>query len=154
MRSLTLIILLAASGATQAGSHGAQRPNFDALDSDGDGSLSAEEFSQLPARGGRDPADIFARLDSDGSGDLSQDELAEARSQRQKDGGGQGPGARFEELDTDGDDRLSAEELSALPTRGTVTEEQRLQHLDSNSDGYVTRDELHDGAQQRQRANQ
>jgi Ca2+-binding EF-hand superfamily protein len=144
-RSLLALLLIAAAGA-QAGGHGGQRHGLDQLDSDADGLISDEEFSQLPARGGRDPSAAFERLDSNADGYLDADELEAGRQRASQRRGGRGTGARFDELDSDGDGQLSAEELSALPTRGEVTAEQRFDHLDTNTDGYVSRDELHEAA--------
>lgn len=145
MKNSMFVMLLLAAATAQAGGHGGQRPGLDALDSDGDGLISAEEFSQRPARGGRDPAAMFQRLDANADAYLDNEELEAARA-RAGERRGRGPGARFEELDTDGDDRLSAEELGALPARGDITAEQRMQHLDTDGDGYVSRDELHERA--------
>jgi Ca2+-binding EF-hand superfamily protein len=150
MHKSILSLLLLTATAAQAGGHGGQRPGLDTLDTDGDGLISAEEFSQRPARGGRDPSAMFERLDANADGFLDTDELDVARA-RAGERRGRGPGARFDELDTNGDGQLSADELDALPTRGDIAAEQRMQHLDANGDGYVSRDELHDRARRDQR---
>jgi Ca2+-binding EF-hand superfamily protein len=55
------------------------RPSFEVMDTDANGSVTFDEFSTaLSARGsgGPDPSQVFGMIDSDGSGELSQDEFA------------------------------------------------------------------------------
>ena len=74
----------------EARTRGATR--FGRLDADGDGKVSREEFLGRHLR-------RFAGLDADGDGALTRDEF-DARSD-----------ARFEKIDRDGDGRLTLEEL-------------------------------------------
>lgn len=68
----------ASSGEGDLTSQG-DTPSFEAMDADGNGSVSYEEFSTtLPARGSGspDPSQVFGMIDSDGSGDISPEEFA------------------------------------------------------------------------------
>lgn len=68
-------------------------PDFDALDTDGDGSLSLEEvtamFAQFGGMGGQapDPEQVFAAWDADGDGSISREEF-DSRPRRGGMGGG------------------------------------------------------------------
>lgn len=121
----------------------AERPDkgrhFEALDTDGDGRLSAEELNQIPGYGRASAEERFARLDADNSGFVTRQEMHQARERRRE----QRP--KFSELDTDGDRQLSASELDAIPTRRDRSPEERFARLDRNSDGYVSQDELRAG---------
>jgi Ca2+-binding EF-hand superfamily protein len=83
-----------------------QKSLFAALDADGSGQLSADEFAKEPEvmqKIAREHA--FARLDANGDGALSRDELPSAVS-------------RLEKADTDGDGRVTAEEMKAMRRSG------------------------------------
>ena len=127
---------------------------FNAADADGDGSVSAEEFANADLRGvprgrrdgGRRHGDaegrparewaragqegVFDAADADANGQLSEEEFnavpAAVRSQRQQ--------RLFERLDADASGGLS---LAEFPSRL-----KRLEMLDANADGTVSRDEM------------
>jgi Ca2+-binding EF-hand superfamily protein len=139
--------LALASGAALAGDRG-DRPDFASLDTDGDGQLSEAELDSLPGRRNRTGADRLARLDTDGDGYVSQDELEQARQHmRSGKGGKHGGRPDFESLDTNADELLSADELDQLPSRGGRSGADRLARLDSDDDGYVSREELEQARQ-------
>ena len=79
---------------------------FDGFDTNGDGSVSQDEFvAAHVARAEERAAEMFARLDADGDGALSRDVLESRR-------GGERRGARMiERFDTDGSGGVSAEEF-------------------------------------------
>jgi Ca2+-binding EF-hand superfamily protein len=104
---------------------------FARFDSDGDGTLSANELPAAPEMRMRgfggphghmrspDPDHLLARLDTDGNGSVSRAEWdafqpphfdAERHAERHAE--------RFAELDTDGDGSLGRDELAAGPRRG------------------------------------
>ena len=110
-----------------------------AMDADGDGKVTREEF--------KGPDELFGRLDANGDGAIDGTECAQAGRQGpggQGPGGqgrggpgagpGQGPGRggrmleRLEQLDTDGDGRVSAEEYE-----GRIP----FERLDRNGDGFL-----------------
>ena len=64
---------------------------------------------------------------------------------------GAGHPPAFADLDVDGDGQLSASELAALPSRGRLSPEERFSHLDSDGNGYIAPEEMHQ-ARQRRRA--
>lgn len=85
---------------------------FAALDADGNGSVSREEFMEHAAgRAGDRAGKMFDRLDSDGDGALSRDAI-EARR-------GNGPDAErmISRFDSDGDGALSQEEFDAAKSK-------------------------------------
>ena len=73
---------------------------FDSLDSNGDGTISADEAPQGPPPRRPDPATLIADFDKDGDGQLSLDEFP-------------GPDRHFERMDSDEDGALTEEELKA-----------------------------------------
>lgn len=84
---------------------------FAEIDTDGNGSISEDEFvAHAAARAGERAAEMFARLDADGDGVLSRDVL-ESRA-------GPEMGARMiERADTDGSGGVSEAEFEAMKTR-------------------------------------
>jgi hypothetical protein len=72
---LTLIV----SSAALAQQGGGNPITFESLDTDGDGTVTKEEFTanfNPPARNGRtaDPAMVFDRWDADGNGEITAEE--------------------------------------------------------------------------------
>lgn len=68
-RALLVIPLLALAGAASAAEGGAQ--TLEALDSDGDGRISANEFTASPGK----TRSEFTRIDRDGDGYLTAAEI-------------------------------------------------------------------------------
>ena len=98
-----------------------------AIDSNQDGSLSADELAAAGAS--------LKKLDKDGDGALSRRELQAQDEQRPGQGGGRERGAeamqrRLKEADKDGDGRISKEEA---PERM----KQNFEKLDANGDGFI-----------------
>ena len=92
MKKLITAAALLLVGAPLAWTQGSP-PDFDALDTDGDGSLSLEEvtgmFAQFGGMGGGqapDPEQIFAAWDADGDGSISREEF-DSRPRRGRGGG-------------------------------------------------------------------
>lgn len=136
MTNATFRILLAGSlialgaGVAVAHERGGERMSFESLDADGsgeittedlatladnrfgefdtngDGSVSREEFLAVHAARAEERAgEMFERLDADGDGALSRDVLEMRR------GGGQRGARMIERFDTDGSGGVSAEEF-------------------------------------------
>jgi len=154
-RHLTFVLVLLASTSLHAqdgpppAGHRPPSPLIEALDTDKDHKLSADELTAAPSS--------LLKLDADGDGSLSKDELrpkppgkkdaesTEADSKESTDEP-QGPPPEEKEdrkrpvppliaaLDTDKDGTLSATEIQ------NATES--LKTLDENKDGELTRDEL------------
>lgn len=90
---------------------------FKAMDKDGDGKLSKDEYQGPPA--------FFGRLDADKDGSLTPAEMAEA------------PRVMAEALrmmDKDGDGKISRDEFRGAP--------QQFDRLDADKDGFVTTEEI------------
>jgi len=128
--------------------------HFAALDTDGDGLISREEFlagrwhgpgrkpdaqTREARRAERETA-LFERLDLDGDGQLSREEFDRGALRGQR----RAPdrAAMFDRLDRDGDGYLSRQELPDPVVR--------LRAMDTDRDGMVTREEAEAWRQARQ----
>jgi Ca2+-binding EF-hand superfamily protein len=142
-------------GKVQAlAAQGAER--FKAMDKDGDGKVSKEEFTG--------PKPLFGPIDRDANGFLTQEEMrafgaagGPARFERlralDKDGDGKisqdeftGPKPRFARLDVDGNGFLTLEEFLKAPEPPAAPDAAprppRLRLLDKDGDGRVSRQEF------------
>ena len=127
MNKIPLVLALGCLGfaATTFAADGTEfgQRGLAAMDTDGDGSISFEEFSLAQA-------DLLARLDSDANGILTIDEFLNGRAGR-RDRGGDNPPAEF--------DAERRAEMQAMMTQ-RVTE--RFQEMDLNDDKIVTLNEF------------
>lgn len=133
---LTLTFLAGTLTARQGRGMGVRPkpPLFSAIDTDGDGLISASELDNVVA--------ALKSLDKNGDGEITREELRPAN--RQGNGGedrGEGENRRrrrksplFSALDADGDHKISAGEMANA--------ENALRALDTNGDGQLTRKEL------------
>lgn len=131
---LAVAIALASAGIAAQESPQERQP----VDSNGDGSISIDE---LRAARPQVTEERFAAMDTNGDGQLSRDEMRAAAPARRD-------GANRRErpnLDTNGDGKISLAEMQA--SRPNATSE-RFNALDSDHDGFLSRDEI---ASQRQR---
>jgi Ca2+-binding EF-hand superfamily protein len=136
---------------------------FARVDSDSSGEISREELADAQpvrsrprhdVRGARhhfaggwrgqhagglaaNEAEIFAILDSDGDGQLSADEFSMAKQHAARETNLMSK--RFDRLDTDGSGTLGMSEFPA----------QRMQNLDVDGDGEITREEMRNGMRKR-----
>lgn len=81
-------VLALIAGSAAYAQQGGGAITFESLDSDGDGKITKEEFTENfnpPARNGRtpDPAMVFGRWDADGDGEITAEEY-ENRPRRQQ----------------------------------------------------------------------
>jgi Ca2+-binding EF-hand superfamily protein len=101
---------------------------FKALDKNGDGKVSREEFTGRPA--------MFERVDVNRDGFLEAGEVkalvASASKQAAAPAGPQ-PGSRIMAMDKDGDGKVSRDEYRGAPAL--------FDRLDANGDGFVNKDE-------------
>jgi Ca2+-binding EF-hand superfamily protein len=95
------------------------------LDTDGDGLISLEEFTN--------PPDWFARLDANEDGSVTRDEMEQARLERQEEMAARAA-ERFKEADTDQNGYLSLEEFPG-PDRA-------FHRLDADGDGQLSPEEM------------
>lgn len=136
MRTLSVLALGAAVLAGPAlargdNGHGGPRamPSFEQLDTNGDGSLTMDEF-EAPAK------ERFAAADTNGDGALSAEELDAARPQGRH---MRGDGPRFGRMmpGMRGGDRA---EMTPEMRQERAT--QMIEHLDDNGDGLLSAEEL------------
>ncbi len=146
--------------------------NFEQLDTDNSGTLSADELSVLKQRGagkhhkGRHHQRLsFAELDTDGNGSLSESEFAAQERGRfgkgfkrptfaEMDANSDGQlgkeevrgrlAADFEQLDKDGNGTLSADELPIMKKgrHGKDFKRPTFAEMDKNSDGKLAKEEV------------
>jgi Ca2+-binding EF-hand superfamily protein len=132
MNKIPLVLALGCLGfaATTFAADGTERGErgLAALDTDGDGSVSFEEFAARQA-------DLLARIDSDGDGVLTIDEFLNARPGPGRGGmrgrGGDNPPSEF--------DAERRAEMQAMMTQRAT---ERFQEMDLNDDKIVTLDEF------------
>lgn len=137
---IALSAAIALGGMTVAdakGGHGGQkRPDFSALDTNGDGEITKAE---LEARG----AARFAEADTDGNGALSKDELlARMRKANEK-----RVDRILERLDTDDNGSISQAEMEAAPRRGGA--DRLFERADTDDSGTITKEEFDTAMAQR-----
>lgn len=134
MDNATLKILLASAliaagtGAAMAkGPGGGERMNFETLDVDGSGEITAEDFATL-----RD--NRFSAIDADGDGSVTLEEFTAAAAARSTERATQ----QFERLDVDGDGVLSRDTLGGGGGMG----QRMLTRLDTDDSGGVSEEEF------------
>lgn len=91
---ILFVASLALAGAAAQADERGGRPDFDSLDTDGDGQLSRDEMSQIKGPRGTPPPEMFDRMDVNGDGYVTQDEMQAMRKQGK--GGGMGHGGPSE----------------------------------------------------------
>lgn len=124
---------------------------FERFDADGDGQLNESELTKfaqgMPARGGQgapSASDMMERLDTDGDGQISQDEFRAGRPP----GPPPPPPGQFGSDSYGG--TLDASQLEAMAARfsqatgQTVSSEDLLAALDTDGDGSVSGEEMHE----------
>ncbi len=103
---------------------------FAAIDADGDGRITIEEFEAWRTT-------RVAGIDANQDGKLSVEELAAHDMQQMQRMIDARAARRVEMLDTDGDGLLSVEEMAARPMPGRM-----FARIDADDDGAVTREEI------------
>lgn len=121
-----------AAMAAGAGGEGRERPTFEAMDSDGDGEITAADLeARRVAR--------FAEIDSNGDGGVSEAEFVEHAQSRAQ----ERAAAMFARLDADGDGVLSQDVLENRGRGGNP--ERMISRLDTDESGGVNAEEFEAG---------
>lgn len=141
-KTLTAIVL----GAVLAGSlapaamakgmhdHGPmQMLNFDAIDTDKDGKITAEEFAAFRTA-------EFAKSDTNSNGQVSADELAAKHIADATARAAEMAAKMIERMDQNADGQISPEEMEAGPRPVSMFE-----RADADGDGALTKAEVEDG---------
>jgi len=130
MRPLIALISLLTAAAAHAGGAECDRQKMDA---DGDGAVSRDEAKSHPWLAGQ-----FDTVDANKDGQLDKDELGAQREAHHADMKARGE-ERWKAADSDGNGNLSRAEATA--SSSWVGD--RFDKLDANTDGELTREEMH-----------
>lgn len=127
------------------------RNQFEALDKDGDGTLSREELKQglsSMSLGSEDAEMLMSHIDSDGSGELDWTEFIAAALDSKQYQKKEVLWSAFRVFDVDGDGKISKSELRAVLEvgNGVGIEEEQLKELiaeaDQDGDGSIDFEEF------------
>lgn len=132
--ALVIAALLATTAGAAFAQDATQREErraavFAELDSNADGSVSAEEFAA--------GANMFARADTNGDGLLTAEEIATSVGERAAQRAAQRAERMIARLDTNGDGSLSEDEIKSRRDPARMFE-----RLDANDDGMVSAEEF------------
>jgi hypothetical protein len=135
----TAIAVGFAASATAQGLRG-ERPDFDALDLDGDGALSPAEVEAF--RAGRTD-ERFATLDADGDGTITRAEMQAAPAARASARAERFATRFLREFDADGDGALTRAELeSGARARQGDRQGRLFERVDADGDGTISEAEF------------
>ncbi len=144
MKNATLTLCLSAAmlaGAIThsyaAGDHGSKmRANFEEIDANADGLISAEELSaHRQAR--------FDATDTDGNGALSREEITARAEAKQDDRRARFIDRMFEKRDANADGQITFEEMAG------DRQEKMFSRADANGDGLISQAEFEEMAEKR-----
>ncbi|SEV96272.1 EF-hand domain-containing protein [[Clostridium] fimetarium] len=121
--------------------------DLSSLDTDGDGTISTDEYDSIISNLGITDApsaeDFFAQVDANSDGEISVDELKAQRPM------GPPPTENqtiSSDLDTDGDGTISSDEYDSILSQMGITDapsaKDFFSQVDTNSDGEISIDEL------------
>lgn len=126
-------------------------------DTDGDGSLSTDEYeammSQMNAKNAMSASDFFTKYDTDGDGEISSEEMSAVKKDAASKMRPMGPPPKDtkedgipSEYDTDGDGSLSTDEYEAMMSQMNVNNamsaEDFFTKYDTDGNGEISSDEM------------
>ncbi len=121
---------------------------FERMDIDDDGYISAEEISVVQDQTmTQQNKETFTLLDKDGNGSINKREYTEFYSSLAAAQGGDKPdlNKNFSALDTNHDSKISAKELENFRSETKETHNQMvIEALDADKDGRISREEYDD----------
>jgi len=125
---LASMLIVAGTSVAYAHSKG-ERPDFETLDVDGSGEITAEDIATL--RQNR-----FSEMDTDGNGSISEAEFVAGASAQSEERATK----MFAHLDTDGDGQLGQDTLANAGKRGMHT--RMIERFDTDGSGGVSEEEF------------
>lgn len=121
------------------------------IDTDGDGTISADEYNTFISKLGIDDApssnEFFTQFDANSDGEISAEELDSVNEKlKTADTQQNGPGVIPPGIDTDGDGKVSADEydtlVSQMGAEDALSAEDFFKEYDTNADGEISEDEI------------
>ena len=138
---LSALILAAVTLAPMAEARGGngERPNFEQIDADGNGELTADEIAQARTAGG---IARFAEVDTNSDGELSVEELTAAAEKRQSERADRRINKMMERLDADESGTISQEEMAAMSDKHKGRHGKMIERMDADENGTVSKAEF------------
>lgn len=153
MQSFQKAVAISTSSSEQNDSSSEQNTtarDISSIDTDGDGTISADEYDSLISQMGINDAqsseDFFAQFDTDGDGEITASEMDASKPMRPMGPPPEEKESLLSKIDTDKDGTISADEYNSLISKLNISDapssEEVFSQLDTNSDNEISLDEI------------